>query len=234
MIYVVSIQILQYEFLGPIPLSEWGPPMGKLLYLILYRDKDRFNLLYVGDCEHTDDKGFFIQHEQFGCWAQKAGSDSALYLAVLPLGDSDALQRKSILRRIVSNYRPPCNPVDILEKKPSYNVRRTDPVEPDSSNNSNSDVGQSTSDSDAVDDVNNDHSSTTPASSDTVNNDYDDDDNNTSSTTTNATTEGIDPVTHQTIPCPCCGSAMLYEKNVGEDSALYRCKGCGMSDTRLE
>ena len=31
----LSIQILQYEFLGPIPLDEWGPPMEKLVLLDL-------------------------------------------------------------------------------------------------------------------------------------------------------------------------------------------------------
>ena len=58
----LSIQILQYEFLGPIPLDEWGPPMEKLVFLILSRDKDKFNIVYVGDCEKTDDKSFFVQH----------------------------------------------------------------------------------------------------------------------------------------------------------------------------
>ena len=47
----MSIQILQYEFLGPIPISEWGPPMEKLVYLILSRTKDKFDIIYVGDCQ---------------------------------------------------------------------------------------------------------------------------------------------------------------------------------------
>ena len=51
----MSIQILQYEFLGPIPLSEWGPPMEKLVYLILSRTKDKFDMVYVGDCQKTDE-----------------------------------------------------------------------------------------------------------------------------------------------------------------------------------
>ena len=51
----MSIQILQYEFLGPIPLSEWGPPMEKLVYLILSRNKDKFDMVYVGDCQKTDE-----------------------------------------------------------------------------------------------------------------------------------------------------------------------------------
>ena len=65
----MSIQILQYEFLGPIPISEWGPPMEKLVYLILSRTKDKFDILYVGDCQKTEEKSFFTSHDKFQCWA---------------------------------------------------------------------------------------------------------------------------------------------------------------------
>jgi len=123
----VSIQVLQYEFLGPIKLSEWGPPMGELVYMIMGRDKDRFNMLYVGDCDNTDDKAFFVQHEQFKCWVERAGSDTSLYLAVFPMKDSDAKRRQTVLSRIVANYHPPCNPVNAETIRPSYNVRRTTP-----------------------------------------------------------------------------------------------------------
>ena len=63
----MSIQILQYEFLGPIKLDEWGPPMEKVVYLIFSRKKDSFNIIYVGDCEKTDEKSFFVQHPLFKC-----------------------------------------------------------------------------------------------------------------------------------------------------------------------
>ena len=36
----MSIQILQYEFLGPIKLSEWGPPMDRVVYIIFSKNKD--------------------------------------------------------------------------------------------------------------------------------------------------------------------------------------------------
>jgi len=32
--------------------------------------------------------------------------------------------------------------------------------------------------------------------------------------------------------CPCCGSEMKSEKVLGK-STLYRCTGCGISDTKL-
>lgn len=161
----LGLQILQYEFLGPVPMSQWGPPMEKLLYLVLSRDKDRFNILYAGDCEKTDEKSFFVQHDRFKCWVQHAASKESLYLAVLPMFDSDRPHRLGVLDRIVSHYKPPCN-AGTATRSPGYEVRK--------------DAAQK-------------------------------------------------PKGH---PCPCCGSEMKPEKAL-RASTLYRCAGCGMSDTRL-
>lgn len=164
----MSIQILQYEFLGPIPLDEWGPPMEKLVYLILSRDKDKFNLIYVGDCEKTEDKSFFVQHSQFKCWVQQSGSEKSLHLAILPLFDSPKDYRNGVIQRIMERYNPPCNSVEIPEKKPDYVVRKTEELK------------------------------TEP----------------------------------EKFSCPCCGSEMKPEQ-ILEKSTVYRCTGCGMSDTKL-
>ena len=161
----LGLQILQYEFLGPVPMSQWGPPMEKLLYLVLSRDKDRFNILYAGDCEKTNEKSFFVQHDRFKCWVQHAASKESLYLAVLPMFDSDRPHRLGVLGRIVSHYKPPCN-AGTAARSPGYEVRK--------------DAAQK-------------------------------------------------PKGH---PCPCCGSEMKPEKAL-RASTLYRCAGCGMSDTRL-
>jgi len=122
----LSIQILQYEFLGPIPLDEWGPPMEKLVYLILSRDKDKFNIVYVGDCEKTDDKSFFVQHSLFKCWVEKSGSEKSLHLAILPMFESSNDHRQNVLNKIVTRYNPPCNSANIPETKPDYVVRKTE------------------------------------------------------------------------------------------------------------
>jgi len=122
----LSIQILQYEFLGPISLDEWGPPMEKLVYLILSRDKDRFNILYVGDCEKTDDKSFFVQHPNFNCWLKHAGSEKSLFLAILPLFESSNIHRKNILQKIITHYKPLCNTDDLPQTKPDYIVRKSE------------------------------------------------------------------------------------------------------------
>jgi len=164
----LSIQILQYEFLGPIPLEEWGPPMEKLVYLILSREKDKFNILYVGDCEKTEEKSFFEQHPHYNCWMDNAGSEKSLHLAILPLFESSNEKRQNVINKIMAGYKPLCNSADIEEKKPDYVVRKSENTNPDS----------------------------------------------------------------EKISCLCCGAEMQSEK-VLEKSTLYRCTGCGLSDTKL-
>lgn len=105
----MTVQILQYEFLGPVAFSEWGPPMGNLVYLVMSRSRDRFHILYVGDCEQTDRADYLTSNEQFKCWIKAAAGEANLYLAVLPLPEAGPHGRKRIVDRIVSRYAPPCN-----------------------------------------------------------------------------------------------------------------------------
>ena len=215
----VSIQILQYEFLGPVALSEWGPPMGELLYIVLSKDRDKFNMLYAGDCEHTDDAAFFVQHKQFGCWAQRASSESALYLAVFPMKGSNASRRQMALRRILSSYKPPCNPAELLEKKPSYDVRKADSQEPDAGEEIARIDGKK-DDANTVDDT---HTKSVYTQKDSG-----------ATETGSAAGAGLSDISPPaSVLCPCCGAVMSREKNVGASSALYRCGQCGMSDTRI-
>jgi len=130
----MSIQILQYEFLGPIKLDEWGPPMEKVVYLIFSRKKDAFNIIYVGDCEKTDEINFFKNNSNFKCWNQKAGSEDLLYLSILPMFESNQSARKAIVKKILLHYRPSCNADDIVKKKPDYVVRSK--LDSESTNNS--------------------------------------------------------------------------------------------------
>lgn len=124
----MSIQILQYEFLGPIRLDEWGPPMEKVVYLIFSRKKDAFNIIYVGDCEKTEEKSFFVNNSNFKCWIKTAGSENSLYLAILPMFDSNQNVRKGVVNKIILRYHPPCND-DTVESKPDYIVRpRSEPT----------------------------------------------------------------------------------------------------------
>ena len=119
----MSIQILQYEFLGPIKLQEWGPSMEKVVYLIMSRQKDSFNIIYAGDCEKTSDEKFFTNHFSFQCWLEKSGSEKSLYLAILPLFESENDERKMILDKILVRYRPICNIGITYDIKPDYKIR---------------------------------------------------------------------------------------------------------------
>ena len=119
----MSIQILQYEFLGPIKLDEWGPPMEKVVYLIFSRKQDSFNIIYVGDCEKTNEKNFFLNNSNFKCWNKTAGSEDSLYLAILPMFESNQPERKKIINKILFRFHPPCNTNDVMEKKPDYITR---------------------------------------------------------------------------------------------------------------
>lgn len=99
--------------------------MEKLVYLILSKDQDKFNILYVGNCEKTDDKSFFIQHQDFKCWVKKSGSEKSLYLAILPMFESSNIQRQNVCNKILSRYKPPCNSENSLKPEPEYTVRKS-------------------------------------------------------------------------------------------------------------
>lgn len=129
----MSIQILQYEFMGPIKLDEWGPPMEKVVFLILSRTKDSFNIIYVGDCDKTNEKNFFISNTNFKCWIQQAGSENSLYLAILPMFNSPPSARMAVIKKILQRYQPLCNENSDPEQKPDYFIR---PKHDDSENKS--------------------------------------------------------------------------------------------------
>ena len=114
---------MQYEFLGPIKLDEWGPPMEKVVYLILSRKKDTFKILYADECEKTNENGFFIKNPNFKCWINKAGSEKFLYLAILPMFESESEQRKRTLSKIIARYQPICNMESMPKEKPDYAIR---------------------------------------------------------------------------------------------------------------
>jgi len=128
-LYLLSIQILQYEFLGPIRLQEWGPPMEKVVYLIMSKQKDAFQIVYAGECLQTSDEAFFSNHPDFKCWMQSA-TEKSLHLAILPLFESGDDERKKILNKIISQYHPICNQEIKHDEKPQYKIRtKSEPEE---------------------------------------------------------------------------------------------------------
>jgi hypothetical protein len=63
-------------------------------------------------------KNFFVNNSNFKCWIQAAGSDDSLYLAILPMFESNQLARKRIINKILLHFHPPCNTSNDTEKKP--------------------------------------------------------------------------------------------------------------------
>ena len=105
----MTIQILHYEFLGPISLDEWGPPMGKVVFVILSRIKDFFKILYIDHLDKTTSTDFFTKHEKFKCWNNHGGSEKNLYLSIYPMENSDENERKILVNKAIKQYKPVCN-----------------------------------------------------------------------------------------------------------------------------
>ena len=130
----MAIQILHYEFLGPIKISEWGPPMEAVVYIIFSKNKDAFNMLYVDETEKTDAEDFFTKNDQFKCWLSNAGNEDSVYLSIYPMWESSESQRKQLENKIISKYKPICNQSDENDQDMfSTTVRTTEPEpEPES------------------------------------------------------------------------------------------------------
>ena len=105
----MPIQILQYEFLGPIRLSEWGPPMEEVAYILFAKNKDVFNIIYVGESGKTEASDFFTKNERFKCWLSNAGGENNLYLSIYPMWGSSQSARNQLVRKIVYKHKPVCN-----------------------------------------------------------------------------------------------------------------------------
>ncbi len=218
----MSIQILQYEFLGPVSLGEWGPPMEKVVYLILGRDKDSFRMLYAGDCEKTDEKAFFVGNPAFKCWASQAGSEKSLYLAILPLFESTGEQRARVTRKIIAHYKPACNDEE-SPAAPPYRVgsKEAEPPGPKEAEPPGPKEAEPPGPKEAEPPGPKEAEPPGPKEAEPP-----------------GPKEAEPPGPKEAEPpgpkvhCPCCGSEMEVER-VLEKTTVIRCSGCGISDTRL-
>ena len=127
----MSIQILQYEFLGPIKLSEWGPPMDRVVYIIFSKNKDVFNIIYVAESEKTESNDFFTKNDQFKCWLSYTGKEENLYLSIYPMWESNQPQRSQLVKKIISKYKPVCNEVNDDSQNSQTTIAQTTEPEPE-------------------------------------------------------------------------------------------------------
>jgi len=230
----LAIQILHYEFMGPIRLDEWGPPMEEVVYILLARSRDRFSLIYADQCTKSDDAGFFTKNPRFKCWMSQAGSEDNLYVAVHPMFGSSARDRMFAVGKIVSKYSPHCNtepapgqaggepaprpareqggpsqkPLGFVDPKkgPRHYVRRYLDEESYRDWFHRSYPGRTISEGLGISEG-----------------EY----RKIADELSRPGTSG-DPVR-----CACCGSDMALERELRQ-SSLYRCEACGISDTRLK
>ena len=83
--------------------------MEEVVYVILARVKDSFNIIYVDESEKTEKVDFFTKNEKFKCWLRKAGLKQNLYLSIYPMWESDKTERRRLADKTISKYKPICN-----------------------------------------------------------------------------------------------------------------------------
>jgi hypothetical protein len=108
--------------------------MEGVVYIIFSKNKDVFNMLYVGETGKTDAGDFFTKNAQFKCWLSHSGNEENLYLSIYPMWESSESQRKQLENKIISKYKPICNQSGENDQDMfSTTVRTTEPEpEPES------------------------------------------------------------------------------------------------------
>jgi len=230
----LTIQILHYEFMGPIRLDEWGPPMEEVVYILLARSKDRFSLIYVDQCTKSDDAGFFTKNPRFKCWLGQAGSEGNLYVAVHPMFGSSVQDRRFAVGKIVSKYSPHCN----MEPAPGRPKEEPAPQPaPEQSRPASKPLGFVDPEKGPR------HYIKRYLNEESYKNWFH------RSYPGHTIFEGLgisedeyrkiaDDLSRpgpsqDSIKCACCGADMVLERELRQ-SNLYRCEACGISDTRLK
>ena len=66
-------------------------------------------MIYVGESDETEARDFFTKNNQFKCWLSYAGKEENLYLSIYPMRESSGPERKQLIRKIISKYKPVCN-----------------------------------------------------------------------------------------------------------------------------
>jgi len=86
--------------------------MDRVVYIIFYRNKDVFNMIYVAESDKTEAQDFFIKNDQFKCWMSYAGKEEDLYLSIYPMWESSQSQRNQLVKKIITKYKPICNEIN--------------------------------------------------------------------------------------------------------------------------
>ena len=96
--------------------------MDRVVYIIFSKNKDVFNIIYVGESEKTESKDFFTKNDQFKCWLSYTGKEENLYLSIYPMWESSQSQRSQLVKKILVRYKPVCNKIDDNAQNASSNT----------------------------------------------------------------------------------------------------------------
>ncbi len=110
----MSITWGDVEFEGPYPITEWEPPRVAAVYAIMMKaepeDKPTtYRVLYFGESENLDDRGFYKSHHKYSCWKAEAGSDSNIYIGIHRMPNSSRKERREVEGKLIAEYHPVCN-----------------------------------------------------------------------------------------------------------------------------
>jgi len=83
--------------------------MEKVVYLIMSRNKDGFNIIYADECEKTEKNDFFTQNDKFKCWLKNVVNEENLYLSIFPMFEAKDYDRKRVTDKVIAQYKPICN-----------------------------------------------------------------------------------------------------------------------------
>ena len=83
--------------------------MEEVVYALLSRTKDTFNIIYVSESDKTNETDFFTQNKKFKCWLSHAGNENDLYLSIYPMWNTSKEERIRIVEKAIAKYSPVCN-----------------------------------------------------------------------------------------------------------------------------
>ena len=84
-------------------------------------------MIYVGESDKTEARDFFTKNNQFKCWLSYAGKEENLYLSIYPMRESSGSERKQLIRKIISKYKPVCNDVNVDSQNRQTREQITEP-----------------------------------------------------------------------------------------------------------
>jgi len=102
------VEIGKYYFVGPFLLKENDLIGGPVVYAVLCKNNEEYDIMYIDEVEK---RAQLLKHSQYRCWLNNCNQKlKNLYLAVLwtPLDKYSSKQREEIQEELKSQISPPC------------------------------------------------------------------------------------------------------------------------------